>query len=220
MKKINKVHLEGGVAACTTKDAGASTLASVVLYTLFPVDGPGRPPSVRFGKMYHRVMVSARKGHDDGIRALGELFSNGMPKTPVCRSVDGTLVSGPDGESIIVCRGASFKEMSALSTSGNNTVRLCGKILKTNHTDHTATFSLDSGGESPSVVFIQKKSNFTAWDMIASGMLHEGSQVDLSGPLISREYTDGKTTIHNSVVIPREISSVRIEEKVGPKISF
>lgn len=217
MKKVNKVHLDGGVASCRVVPSPDSrAVAEVLLYTLYPAGAESRLPSERYGKMYHRVRVVGEAGDAGALSSLRDLESrlkDGPSGRPECRSVDGELVSVGD-VAFVECPLSAFRPSESLKVQDNNLVEISGSVLECSHTDRGASVTIQSG-RSRVTTFISREINQGAWEMVSQGRLPKGEAVLLKGPMLTRDYTDGRKTISATVVSVHEVRQLRREVRKG-----
>ena len=217
MKKVNKVHLDGGVASCrVVPSPDGRAVAEVLLYTLYPAGAESRFPSERYGKMYHRVRVVAGDGDGEAFSSVRDLearLKDGPSGRPECRSVDGELVSA-GGVTFVECPLSSFRPSASLKVQDNNQVEISGSVVECSHTDRGASVTIEAG-RGRVTTFISREINQGAWEMVSQGRLPKGEAVSRKGPMLTRDYTDGRTTLSATVVSVHEVRQLRREVRKG-----
>lgn len=212
MEKTNSVYLDGSVASCDILSNGnGETVAGITFITLVPKSGVPKDArlSERYDMMRHLVMVMSETENDPDLLELERSCREEKRLRPY--KLRGRLME-VNGDSVVVCRVEDLSQTRNMGTRRNNNCSLVGPVVNLGHSDDFATMVLDTGVCNVRT-FFPKKTFKDAYAMIAEGRLRKGTFMDVSGPLMSQEYTDGKTRMHRVLVVPHAVKQVKLAKK-------
>ena len=215
MEKTNTVYLDGHVGACfiLSRDSG-KTVAGLQFYTFIPKEGAPQDgkPSERFDYMRHKVRVTAVGPDGDRLLDIERLCAKDPGIHPY--ELRGILRSLPDGSSFVDCNVEDLKPTSRIQTDPalNNVAKICGSVVSATYSDRFAKVSVDTG-EGNVYVFFPKETFKEAWEVVAKGNMKKGTMLSLEGPILSREYTDGKSRFLVSVLTPHTMQQEKLTKR-------
>lgn len=199
-KTQNTVHIEGQVFSCviTNKDNPSDyTVADLEVITATRHETEDGKIELK-DKLFHRVRVIATGENRKKYKQLEKVCEIERNKKynikPIAISLEGEITVGKNNQPYVLATkdNISFSD----NIKFKNSLKLLGKVEKTISNNHFATAILSSQtsfGKKiliPMVVF--NKDNPKGWNDIASGKLHKGDIIDISGPLVSSFYGNGK----------------------------
>lgn len=219
MSKNNNIHLDGILEAFAIVDGNDKRcLASASVITLHakPDMPEGTSPSELYDRLHHDIEVVAKPSDRNKLEVMGRAFAESKEKGSVfpC-SLDGFLFS--DGsESFVVCKAEDFRKTDTVKTSANNRVNIVGVVSSFTYTDETADIKIKTD-EGIFSTFISRRENLPVWEMVSNGKIAKGDTLVLSGPLLSRRMTDGKTVLRSCMLSPHVFQKQKLEHKIPRK---
>lgn len=215
MEKTNQVYLNGHVGSCIIlRRDEQETVAGLRFYTFIPKENApenGRTTQ-RFDHMEHKVRVVAVGPDGDRLLDIERMCAKDPRIHPY--ELRGILRELEDGSSIIDCRMEDLWPTDGIETNPeiNNVTKISGSVVQTSYTDRYAKVLLDTG-EGNVTVWFPKETFEEAWNVVKEGRMVRGTMLSLEGPLLSREYTDGKTRFVQSVLTPHIMEQEKLAKK-------
>lgn len=229
-KTQNTVHLEGPVYSCviTNKEKPSDyTVANLEVVTATRHKTEDGEIEYK-DKMYHHVRVIATGDKAERFKQLEKECKTernaGIKIKPIVLSLDGEIAVGKNGQPYVLASEENVTFSEKLKFKNNMTIQ--GKVEKSISNNHFATALLStqtSFGTTviiPMVVF--NKDNPKGWGDIASEKVRKGDTINITGPLISGIYGDGKDSKYRCSVNARHYTvmnqKLKKERKAGTSL--
>ena len=215
MEKTNSVHLEGHVGSVfiLSRDENR-TVAGLQFYTFIPKEGAPKTgkPSERFDYMRHKVRVTAVGPDGDRLLEIERICAADPGIHPY--ELKGVLRDLPDGSNLVDCRIEDLKPTRSIQTNPelNNVAKIAGSVVSTTYSDRFAKVLIDTGQGNVSV-FFPKETFGEAWEAVSKGRMKKGTMLAIEGPLLSQEFTDGKSRFLVSVVTPHVMQQEKLTKR-------
>lgn len=204
----NSAHIEGLVYSCDIMELGEGRVAAKMEVCTASVRKNEDGTATYSNWLHHRVIATADGTVADKLRKARETYlSNrdnygreGFIPEQIPVSLTGPLAYNDKLEPYIRVENISFPKKTRMK----NTMTLRGEIVETSHNDAYASAMIEclsNDGESVKVpICIYNRDNPRKWADLSSGKTKRGDILNVTGPLVSRNFGDGEKKMYRCTV--------------------